>query len=201
MTRIAIMTDETGWHTRQLQAALRTRGAVGRCVDLAEQVPEQDPLWASLAIEVVDLPGFGQSVPVGERLQSRVEQADRLVAEVEQIGVEKGEVVVRLGCTGHVRADAAAVALGVIFVFDAHLGGKCRDREMGNVTGCEHVLTTVDTAEGVDDDAVCHRQAGRSGELDIRLDPDSGDDRVRVDWTAVPEHDSCAGTVLFDLGG
>jgi RimK family alpha-L-glutamate ligase len=30
------MTDETGWHTRQLQAALRARGAVGRCVDLAD---------------------------------------------------------------------------------------------------------------------------------------------------------------------
>ena len=26
---IAIMTDATGWHTRQLQAALRARGGVG----------------------------------------------------------------------------------------------------------------------------------------------------------------------------
>jgi tetrahydromethanopterin:alpha-L-glutamate ligase len=33
--RVAIFTDEVGWHTRQLQAALRARGAVGRCVDLA----------------------------------------------------------------------------------------------------------------------------------------------------------------------
>jgi len=30
--RVAIMADETGWHTRQLQAALRERGASGRCV-------------------------------------------------------------------------------------------------------------------------------------------------------------------------
>ena len=30
------MTDETGWHTRQLQSALRARGAVGRCIDLAD---------------------------------------------------------------------------------------------------------------------------------------------------------------------
>ena len=36
MTRIAIMTDETGWHTRQLQAALRARGSVGHSVDLAD---------------------------------------------------------------------------------------------------------------------------------------------------------------------
>ena len=36
MTRVAIATDEIGWHTRQLQAALRTRGALGRCVDLAD---------------------------------------------------------------------------------------------------------------------------------------------------------------------
>jgi tetrahydromethanopterin:alpha-L-glutamate ligase len=34
--RVAIMTDEIGWHTRQLQAALRERGVVGRCVDLAD---------------------------------------------------------------------------------------------------------------------------------------------------------------------
>ena len=34
--RIAIATDEVGWHTRQLQAALRERGAVGRCVDLED---------------------------------------------------------------------------------------------------------------------------------------------------------------------
>ncbi|MCA0175928.1 MAG: RimK family alpha-L-glutamate ligase [Proteobacteria bacterium] len=32
--RVALFTDEIGWHTRQLQAALRARGAQGRCVDL-----------------------------------------------------------------------------------------------------------------------------------------------------------------------
>lgn len=34
--RVAIFTDETGWHTRQLQAALRGQGASGRCIDLAD---------------------------------------------------------------------------------------------------------------------------------------------------------------------
>lgn len=32
--RVALFTDEIGWHTRQLQAALRARSAQGRCVDL-----------------------------------------------------------------------------------------------------------------------------------------------------------------------
>jgi tetrahydromethanopterin:alpha-L-glutamate ligase len=59
--RVAIMTDEVGWHTRQLQAALRARGATGRCVDLADcdivinggTVP-----WHGLRI-----PGFGHELP------------------------------------------------------------------------------------------------------------------------------------------
>jgi tetrahydromethanopterin:alpha-L-glutamate ligase len=56
--RIAIMTDETGWHTRQLQAALRERGAVGRCVDLADCRIDTAAAWHGLA-----LPGFGRDLP------------------------------------------------------------------------------------------------------------------------------------------
>jgi len=58
MTRIAIMTDETGWHTRQLQAALRARGAVGRCIDLADCHIATTHAWHGLAI-----PGFGRELP------------------------------------------------------------------------------------------------------------------------------------------
>jgi tetrahydromethanopterin:alpha-L-glutamate ligase len=58
MTRIAIMTDETGWHTRQLQAALRVRGAVGRCVDLADCHVATTYAWHGLVI-----PGFGRALP------------------------------------------------------------------------------------------------------------------------------------------
>jgi RimK family alpha-L-glutamate ligase len=58
MTRIAIMTDEVGWHTRQLQAALRARGAVGRCVDLADCQIATAHAWHGLAI-----PGFGRELP------------------------------------------------------------------------------------------------------------------------------------------
>ncbi len=56
--RIAIMADETGWHTRQLQAALRARGATGRCVDLAACRIDTSAAWHGLAI-----PGFGRELP------------------------------------------------------------------------------------------------------------------------------------------
>ena len=55
---VAIMTDETGWHTRQLQAALRARGCVGRCIDLADCHIDTTAAWHGLVI-----PGFGRSLP------------------------------------------------------------------------------------------------------------------------------------------
>jgi len=58
MKRVAIMTDEVGWHTRQLQAALRERGALGRCVDLADCRIDTTAAWHGLAI-----PGFGRELP------------------------------------------------------------------------------------------------------------------------------------------
>jgi RimK family alpha-L-glutamate ligase len=58
MARIAIMTDETGWHTRQLQAALRARGATGRCIDLADCHIDTTHAWHGLMI-----PGFGRGLP------------------------------------------------------------------------------------------------------------------------------------------
>ena len=58
MTRVAIMTDEVGWHTRRLQAALRQRGASGRCIDLADCRIDTGAAWHGLAI-----PGFGRDLP------------------------------------------------------------------------------------------------------------------------------------------
>ncbi len=52
------MTDEVGWHTRQLQAALRERGAVGRCIDLADCRIDTALSWHGMA-----LPGFGRELP------------------------------------------------------------------------------------------------------------------------------------------
>lgn len=56
--RVAIMTDETGWHTRQLLRALRERGCTGRCLDLAQCRIATTHAWHGLV-----LPGFGQELP------------------------------------------------------------------------------------------------------------------------------------------
>ncbi len=53
MTRVAIVADEIGWHTRQLQAALRARGVASRCVDLADCAIDTTAAWHGLL-----LPGF-----------------------------------------------------------------------------------------------------------------------------------------------
>ena len=58
MLRIAIFTDETGWHTRQLQAALRLRGAVGRCIDLADC-----RIDTTIAPHGLAIPGYGRDLP------------------------------------------------------------------------------------------------------------------------------------------
>lgn len=57
--RVAIMTDEIGWHTRQLQRALRERGGVGRCIDLADcSIAIDGATWHGLV-----LPGYGRELP------------------------------------------------------------------------------------------------------------------------------------------
>ena len=64
--RIAIATDEVGWHTRQLQAALRERGAVGRCVDLEDCRIDTGASWHGLVI-----PGFGAAARCGAGARHR----------------------------------------------------------------------------------------------------------------------------------
>jgi tetrahydromethanopterin:alpha-L-glutamate ligase len=56
--RVAIMTDETGWHTRRLQRALRQRGAEGRCIDL-----ERCHVDTTASAHGLVLPGFGPKLP------------------------------------------------------------------------------------------------------------------------------------------
>lgn len=56
--KVALFTDETGWHTRQLQRALRARGAEGRCIDLAECRIDTTAAWHGLVI-----PGYGRELP------------------------------------------------------------------------------------------------------------------------------------------
>jgi glutathione synthase/RimK-type ligase-like ATP-grasp enzyme len=56
--RIAIIADEIGWHTRQLQQALRARGASSRCIDSADCRIDTEHAWHGLV-----LPGFGRDLP------------------------------------------------------------------------------------------------------------------------------------------
>lgn len=58
MTRVAIMTDETGWHTGRLKKAFRARGVDARCVDLAQC--RIDTTWKPHGLAI---PGFGHSLP------------------------------------------------------------------------------------------------------------------------------------------
>ena len=56
--RVAIMTDETGWHTGRLKKAFRARGAEARCIDLADC--RIDTTWEPHGLM---LPGFGHGLP------------------------------------------------------------------------------------------------------------------------------------------
>ncbi|KQR76506.1 RimK family alpha-L-glutamate ligase [Burkholderia sp. Leaf177] len=56
--RVAIMSDETGWHTSRLKKAFRARGVEARCVDLADC--RIDTTWQPHGLAI---PGFGQALP------------------------------------------------------------------------------------------------------------------------------------------
>ena len=56
--RVALMTDAPGWHTRELQRALRDRGCSGRCIDLADCRVDTTQSRHGLV-----LPGFGDRLP------------------------------------------------------------------------------------------------------------------------------------------
>src|SRR6201996_2651779 len=56
--RVAILTDETGWHTARLKKAFRARGVDARCIDLA--ACRIDTTWEPYGLA---LPGFGHTLP------------------------------------------------------------------------------------------------------------------------------------------
>jgi tetrahydromethanopterin:alpha-L-glutamate ligase len=56
--RVAIMTDETGWHTARLKKAFLARDVDARCVDLAQC--RIDTTWAPHGLAI---PGFGHALP------------------------------------------------------------------------------------------------------------------------------------------
>ncbi len=57
MLRVAILTDETGWHTTRLRRALARRGFEGRCADL------EDCRFDTTGGPGLVIPGFGRALP------------------------------------------------------------------------------------------------------------------------------------------
>src|SRR6266516_508423 len=79
----------------------RLRDQRSRVIDLPPGVPQQDAAHAPV-LEVVDHTVPKWRLPVRHRFQPRVQVPDRLIAELEQIRVEKGEVNVGRRAPRHV---------------------------------------------------------------------------------------------------
>src|SRR5260370_19897524 len=99
----------------------RSTGAdqLGRGVDLVPDVPEENAARPALIVDVRDDTFAVRLVPALHRRESRIDFADRLVADVEQVGVAERDVVVGLARARHVRADGLAVRVRMILVLDA----------------------------------------------------------------------------------
>ena len=104
--RVALFTDETGWHTRQVQQALRARGAEGRCVDLADCRIDTTAAWHGLVI-----PGYGRELPEAARVRGIA-------------GGSVGQVTERLGVLDVLRE------LGVPIYNDARAIERSVDKSM-----------------------------------------------------------------------
>ena len=140
------------------------------------------------------------SLPRRDAAQARVRFPDRLVAELEQVGVEERQVVVRLAGAGCVRADRAAVAVRVVLVLDPDALPERLRREANDVARREDVLGARNAPVLVHDDPVVDGEARALGELDVRDDPEPGHDRVGASGSARPERDDRLGAVAPDVG-
>src|SRR5436190_16286332 len=149
-------------------------------VDLVPHVPEQHAARFAV-LDVRDDALAVRLLPVLDHLEAGVDLPDRLVAEVEEVGVEERQVVVRSGRAGHVRAHGFAVRVCVILVLDPHRRTECADGEPSDIAGGEDVLVPGYAPVLVDDDSVGGLEPGGFGELGMRDHAQSGDDRVRIE--------------------
>src|SRR5438552_14654829 len=161
-------------------------------LDLVPDVPEQEAARPPRVVHVGNDALAVRDVPPLYRGEARIDVADRLVAELEHVGVEERQVVVRHARTGHVRADDLAVGLGVVLVLDPEPAAERGRREARDVAGREDVLVALDPSELVDDDAVVDGDPRRLGELRRRLDAEPGDDDVRLERAARSRRDLAA---------
>src|SRR5436305_1880773 len=103
---------------------------LARGVGLVPHVPEQEPARLPVVVDIRDRSLPVRLLPRLDGRQARVDLADRLVAELEEIGVEERDVVVRLVGPGHVRADDLAVGVRVVLVLDAEALAERGAREV-----------------------------------------------------------------------
>ena len=99
-------------------------------------------------------------------------------------------MVVHDARAGHVRPDDLPVRVRVILVLDTEDPAEHRAREVGDVAGGEHVVTTVGASVLVDDDAVLDPEARCLRELGVRHDPEPCHDRVGLERAAGPRGDA-----------
>ena len=110
-----------------------------------------------LRVEVVDDSFAVRLFPLSDRFVARVELADRLVAEVEQIGVEERKVIVRFFRPVHVDPGQSSVTLRVVFVLHPHRLVEDGSGEASNVSCREDILVSADAPALIDDDPVVDR--------------------------------------------
>src|SRR3954452_2272474 len=119
---------------------------LARVVNLPPGVPEEEAARVLVRVDVGDDPLSKRSLPPLHRAEARIDLADRFVAEIEEIRVEEGDVVVHLVGTGHVRAHDLPVRVRVILVLDAEAPPEDRAREACRVARGEDVVTIADAA-------------------------------------------------------
>src|SRR4051812_3441293 len=143
---------------RDRASALDRKGAHSRAnqltgvVELVPHVPEQHA--ARLAVlDIRDDALPVRLLPVLDHLEAGVDLSHRLVAEVEQVGVEERQVVVRGGGARHVRADGLAVRVRVILMLDPHHRAERADGKACDVAGGKDVFVPGDAPVLVHDDS------------------------------------------------
>src|SRR5580765_5831778 len=94
------------------KSALAGTDELTRVVDLVPDVPKQHAARPAV-LDVRDDALAVRLLPVLDRLEPRVDLPDGFVPKVEEVGVEKRQVVVRLCSAGHVGADDLAVHVRV----------------------------------------------------------------------------------------
>src|SRR6516162_3390046 len=89
-------------------------------VYLSPYVPQQNAAHAPIA-KIINDPFPEPGLPIAKGVQARVQLADGFVAQIKQVGIEEGQVMVRFGFSSHVTTCDAAHCVGVVFVLNAQV--------------------------------------------------------------------------------